>query len=56
MEQLKVGDVVELKSGQVLGSPKMIIEAIDSTLAWCIWFVNSEVRRDKFLLACLQTT
>jgi uncharacterized protein YodC (DUF2158 family) len=33
-EQIKVGDIVQLKSG----SPKMTVSSLSETKAWCTWY------------------
>ena len=44
-DQIKVGDVVQLKSG----GPKMTVASIDEKgRAWCSWFVNGENHREVF--------
>jgi uncharacterized protein YodC (DUF2158 family) len=52
--ELKVGDVVELKSG----GPKMTITRIDSDSAqfiWCRWFsADNKVNAQQFPPAALQ--
>lgn len=51
--ELKVGDVVVLKSG----SPNMTIEAIGEYdyegKAYCSWFVNGEKKSDTIILEAL---
>ena len=49
-DQIKVGDVVQLKSG----GPLMTVEIVDADRAFCTWFTNNEKRREPFQLAALQ--
>jgi len=57
-EEIKVGDVVQLKSG----GPDMTVDEIgksgmDSTgplSAWCTWFHNGEEKRSSFPLTSLK--
>ncbi len=43
-EELKVGDVVILKSGSV----KMTIEEIDEDNVFCVWFEGTQPQRGDF--------
>ena len=44
MNELKVGDIVQLKSG----GPKMTIQGINKESVECSWFVNKEHKSDFF--------
>lgn len=46
---MQAGDVVHLKSG----GPDMTIKWVRDDEAWCQWFVNGEVKGQKFSLASL---
>ncbi len=49
---LNSGDVVHLKSG----GPKMTVEHVDEKydLVTCVWFENSELKRDSFNSGALE--
>lgn len=47
--ELKIGDIVELKSG----GPKMTIEDITSDIATCRWFKGNDLCSKNFLVALL---
>ena len=47
---LKIGDVVELKSG----GPAMTVESIENNRVWCAWFINGETNRAVFASDMLQ--
>ena len=56
-DELKVGDVVTLKSG----GPKMTIESIDVSaggshkMAYCVWFDEKKIRQESaFQLTSLE--
>lgn len=48
--ELKVGDVVQLKSG----SPTMTVESVGPNHVKAIWYVDGAVRRDTFPQLALQ--
>jgi uncharacterized protein YodC (DUF2158 family) len=55
MEQLQVGDIVQLKSG----GPKMTIEKISNyasgqVMARCAWFIQDNQKAEVFALTSLQ--
>ena len=54
-DQLKVGDVVQLKSG----GPKMTVTVVDNTLGtpiiYCAWFVGTKQESGNFPPEALQT-
>ena len=53
MPQLRVGDVVQLKSG----GPEMTVSFILPTgKVFCVWFDQSEKREETFLPEVLQLT
>ena len=51
-DQLKVGDVVQLKSG----GPVMTIQSITDSFAFCVWFEEKKIKRESgsFELKSLQ--
>jgi uncharacterized protein YodC (DUF2158 family) len=51
MDELKVGDVVHLKSDPYT---KMTIEKVGKNDAICVWFHELEIRRDRFSLAAIK--
>jgi len=44
MENIKVGDVVELKSG----SCEMTVENINDSKVVCIWYDDNEIKKREF--------
>jgi uncharacterized protein YodC (DUF2158 family) len=51
MEELQIGQVVQLKSG----GPKMTVEfKPDAFNVKCVWFVGSKLYRDEFKIELLQ--
>ena len=50
MSELKIGDVVQLKSG----GPSMTIRSVGTT-ALCEWFDNATVKSNDFAITSLQT-
>jgi uncharacterized protein YodC (DUF2158 family) len=52
MDQFKVGDVVELKSG----GPKMTVEDVTSWQgkAKCVWFEGAQAKEEIFEVATLR--
>jgi uncharacterized protein YodC (DUF2158 family) len=50
MSQLKVGDVVRLKSG----GPAMTIEQVHADKALCSWFEGSKTHKQMFPLQALE--
>ncbi len=56
MSELKIGDVVQLKSG----GPQMTIDTIGETMyedyqsAWCTWFDKNTEQKGTFPLTSLQ--
>jgi uncharacterized protein YodC (DUF2158 family) len=51
MEQFKVGDVVQLKSG----GPKMTVSELESdNRVFCIWFSGNDRKSDTFIAQALK--
>ncbi len=56
MDEIKVGDVVELKSG----GPKMTVSQVSTTMgsttlkAWCDWFEGTKKMQGSFPLTSLK--
>jgi uncharacterized protein YodC (DUF2158 family) len=50
MEEINVGDIVELKSG----SPRMTVSEIIGQTAICRWFSGDKSEADTFPLAALK--
>ena len=48
--EIKPGDVVELKSG----GPKMTVDSIDGSEAWCVWSVKDKPTGETFGLHLLK--
>ncbi|WP_286883400.1 MULTISPECIES: YodC family protein [Sphingobacterium] len=55
MEEIKVGDVVQLKSGGVKMTVEEITEDQDNkTLVTCCWFNGGEYKSEKIYLVALK--
>jgi uncharacterized protein YodC (DUF2158 family) len=54
-DQLQVGDIVKLKSG----GPDMTVESFDDSIVGmyvnCVWFDGSEVKRNRFPTAAVES-
>lgn len=51
MDEIKIGDVVELKSS---ASPKMTVNSLEGFIATCVWFVAGDIKHAQFHVQALR--
>lgn len=51
MDEIKIGDVVELKSS---ASPKMTVNSLEGFIATCVWFVAGDIKQAQFHVQALR--
>lgn len=55
-EELKEGDVVQLKSGgQIMTIEGITTEGVSQPIAICVWFDKTTLKRERFFLPALQS-